>query len=242
MNKRVLFSLVFIFCLITATAHSHATKLSPQKVDDPFSDSKCPSFVILSYGSYIYNAPSKYDVVFWPETNENWIWQCPKSGYTSLGSDFDELTDSHRARIRPFLTKHYSQDDPPMDLETRLLFMEKIYELRERDNSFWSWFYRLMAYWHDKLGKPEVASNYRKKALPLIESLASELDPGVGKIEAAYLAGEYHRRIGHPEEAKKYFSQAKAIRWTNDDGDIQVGNEFFDSLIDDRLALMRQGE
>jgi tetratricopeptide (TPR) repeat protein len=209
-----------------------------KQVDDPFSNSTCPGYDILSYGSYIYNAPSKYDGVYWPATDERWLWLCPKSGYASLGSDFNDLTDAERRRVQEYLSKHYDPKHPPPDALGRLALMEQLYRRRDKDDEFWSWFYRLVAYWNDTLGRTESAQGYRKKALPLLERRAAALPAGLEKIEHLFLAGEYHRRLGNLGLAKEYFRQAIEVRWIDEDGKSQVGHQHFNELIRERRAMM----
>ncbi len=50
-----------------------ATTWASSEKTDPMTGEKVPSHEIMSYGGYIYNWPSKYDLVFWPFTDEKWI-------------------------------------------------------------------------------------------------------------------------------------------------------------------------
>lgn len=230
---------VLLVCLLAVVTSAQATQLTPKQVKDPFSNSTCPGYDILSYGGYIYNAPSKFDGVFWPATDEHWLWLCPTSGYASLGSDFDKLTSGERGRIREYLSGHYDPGKPPADALARLALMEQLYRLRDKDDKFWSWFYRLLAWWNDERGKAESAQAYRRKALPLLETRAAQLPAGVEKIEHSFLAGEYHRRLGNPERARSYFRQALETRWVDKDGATQIGHSYFEKLIEERTALMK---
>lgn len=230
---------VGLFAQVLFIATALATQISPDEVDDPFSDGKCPGQAILSFGSYIYDAPSKFDGVYWPATDSRWLWLCPQSGYASLGSDFEEISASEHEKIAEFLRTSYVRDSPPVEYLDRLTWAEQIYRLRDKDEAFWAYFYRLSAYWHDQETDAAGAMTYRRKALPILERLAESLPPGVDRIQHLFLAGEYHRRLGNTDRAMEYFARARTVEWTDDDGERQVGHEYFNELIAEREPRMR---
>ena len=51
-----------LWLVSTATA----TTWVDGEADDPFSDGKCHTPRVNSYGGYVYAWPSKYDIVYWP--------------------------------------------------------------------------------------------------------------------------------------------------------------------------------
>lgn len=205
---------------------SFATTWTPTTVEDPIGGGECEVHEPASYGSYIYEWPSKFDGVYWPFTDHHWLWQCDDSGYISFGNDFGTLTDGEVARIRDYLNKPTSRSGG--DLER----LESIYRLRDKDERFWAWFYRVKA--AILSGQADQA---RHKALPLLEEVAGNLDPGFELIQIYFVIGDYHRRFGDVESAKKYFAKAQAIEWEDGEGNSQVGSEYINALIDERVAL-----
>jgi len=217
----------------------YATKFKEITVDDPFSNNTCPAAEILSYGSYIYNAASKFDGVFWPATEKSWLWLCPESGYSALGNDFGELSDAEHVAIGEFLAQNYDPKKPPTDPISRLSWMEEIYRLRDKDAKFWAYFYRLQAYWHDREKKPAAAMEYRRMALPLMKQLLRGLPAGQARIQCLFLAGEYSRQLGDVEDARQYFHDADNTVWVDDDGKKQTGHPYFRKLIEGRMQLLQ---
>jgi len=125
--KRIAPTLVAAALSVGICVSAAATQLVPTEIDDPFADAQCDASEVMSYGSYIYSWPSKYDGVYWPFTDELWIWLCESSGYLSFGSDFDSLSDVDRERISEFLTSA-----PPVDfssLDQRLDRLAEIYKI-----------------------------------------------------------------------------------------------------------------
>ena len=87
MKLQNIVSIVFFFC---AANDAWATTWSRILVDDPLLPGrKCRVHAIASWGTYIYEWPSKYDFVFWPVTDEKAIWYCEESGFAAFVDDFD---------------------------------------------------------------------------------------------------------------------------------------------------------
>jgi len=216
---------------LLALAPVNATTWARTEVKDPIAEGNCDAHEPNSYGSYIYHWPSKYDGVYWPYTDADWIWFCPNSGYTSFGNDFDELKEEEKQRIGQYLKKNYSKSERTPSVGWRLKMMEEIYLLRDKDEQFWAWFYRVLAYWNRD--SKATANAYRKKALPLIEKRMKQLENGPEKIQHLYLMGEYNRQLGNFTQARAFFKQAKSLRWKNQDGKKQTGHHYFNQLVED---------
>ena len=65
--------IISLVMLLLLTGIVHATTWKPSEKTDPLTGEKVPAWEIMSYGSYIYKWPSKYDLVFWPLTDEGYI-------------------------------------------------------------------------------------------------------------------------------------------------------------------------
>ncbi len=226
MNRIAIIMLAF---LIAGTVH--ATTWAPSEKTDPLTGEKVSSQNIMSYGGYIYNWPSKYDLVFWPLTDENWICLNPKNGYAAFSNDFENLSDKEKNTLKQWLAKNYNPAQAPKSHKEKLAWLEKVYQQRKMDDDFWCLFYRLMAYIHREDQKKSLA--YVNKAMPLLKKKLETKPRGIEKIEVLFLLGEYCRRLGDPEKAKKYFSQVKTTKYKDKEGKEQVGNPYFTGLIQD---------
>ncbi len=231
-------SLIFVIMISFFSEPLLATTWGPKEKVDPISGDKTTVAVILTYGNYIYDWPSKYDMVFWPLTDENWIWFNPKSGYAAFGDDFEKLSDEEKKTLTDWLAKNYNSAQLPKSHEEKLAWLEKVYSLRQMNDDFWCLFYRLMAYVHGK--DEEKSTAYVKKALPLLLKKLEKNPEGTERIECLYLLGEYHRRIGENEKAKGYFQQAKTAKYKDENGKEQVGHPYILELIQDREKLINK--
>lgn len=216
-----------------------ATTWAPSEKTDPLTGEKVPAQEIMSCGSYIYNWPSKYDLVFWPLTNVKWICLNPKNGYAAFNDDFEELPDAEKKRLANWLSENYNPDNPPQSHKEKLAWLEKVYGQRKMDDDFWCRFYRLMAYVHSEDHKASIA--YVQKAVPLLEKKLKSKPEGIDKLEVLYLLGEYHRRLGNDKKADSFFEEVQNVKYKDEDGQDQVGHPYFVGLVADRRKLMTEG-
>ena len=231
--------LIAAFCAAVAQVPAaHATTWGESKVRDPVSGSDIDVQEPTSWGSYIYSWPGKEDQVFWPMTDDHWLWFNPKSGYGAFGSDFARLEGETLARVQAWLAANYDRTTRPATRSELLAWLEKIYDQRGMDEKFWCFFYRLMAfeYSHDE---PAKSLEYVRKALPLLERQLANGESDYGRIATLYLLGEYHRRLGNLDASRSYFDQAKSAPYKDDEGQTLVGAPYFVKLIEEREALNR---
>lgn len=182
----------------------------------------------------IYDWPSKRDLVFFPHTDERWIWHSPHSDYVSFGNDFDQLNDQEKERIRHYLKQNRLYAGSKISRAQKLAQLEAIYKLRDKDDKFWAWFYRLMSHWHRD--DPKKVRHYANKVLPLLERQLNETDEGIERIKLLYLMGEYRWRLGQKERAKKLFARARKVVWIDQKGRAQNnGLSYINDLIQGRL-------
>ena len=102
-------ALITVMMLLSAllSPDSRATTWGDAELTDPLTGEKVASQQILSYGSYIYDWPSKFDVVFWPLTAEEFICINPKNGYASFNDDFEEVPEDQREGLRKWLAEKF---------------------------------------------------------------------------------------------------------------------------------------
>lgn len=197
---------VFVAALLCiAPLVLHATTWATRQVRDPITNERVKVHEPMSSGSYIYSWPEKSDQVFWPFTDNNWLWFNPKSGYIAFGSDFAELDPTKRAALKAWLSSNFERKAPPQSRRDLLMWAQKVYAVRGMDDDFWCHFFRLMAF--ETRDDPKTSLDYVKKALPLLEKrLPAATDPG-RTLETLYLLGEYNRRLGRDDDANRYLER-----------------------------------
>jgi tetratricopeptide (TPR) repeat protein len=230
------FSFIFLAFMIGGTVH--ATTWAPSEKTDPLTGDKVAARKIMSYGSYIYKWPSKYDLVFWPLTDENWICLNPKNGYAAFNNHFEDISDEEKKTIKQWLEKHYNPAQVPKFHKEKLAWLEKIYQQRKMDDDFWCLFYRLLVYVHRD--DHEKSLVYVNKVIPLLKKKLETKPQGIEKIEVLFLLGEYYRRLGELEKAKEYFDQVKKTKYKDEEGEEQVGHPYFIDLIQNRENLKKE--
>jgi tetratricopeptide (TPR) repeat protein len=181
---------------------------------------------------YIYNWPSKYDLVFWPLTTPNWICFNPKNGYAAFNHDFETLSGEEKMRLTRWLAENYNPSAAPESYTEKLAWLEQLYRQRKKDEDFWCKFYRLMAYVHRE--DLEKSMEYVKKTIPLLEAKLNSNPEGTERIEVLFLLGEYYRRSGELEKSKQFFEQVKISKYKDKEGQERFGHPYFLSLIQDR--------
>ena len=108
---------LFVALATLTSLRAHGTTWIESHVNDPISGARLKVAEPGSSGSYIYDWPGKADQVFWPFTDDNWLWFNRKSGYIAFGDDFANLDSAKRVMLRDWLKTHYKRESP---LQTRL--------------------------------------------------------------------------------------------------------------------------
>lgn len=210
MRGRVTIAVTSAFAL--ATSASAITWDFDATKPDPFAPGNtCKTPALASWGSYVYDWSSKYDLIFSPQDYPMWVWRCPASGYVSFPPDFEKIGDAERPRIATYLaqTKFRPATDV-MNLPDELLqHLEQVYAVRDKDDAFRAFFMRYLA-WQSR-AKP-AADDYRRKAFDLhLKMLQSNTLKGNDLLETLYILGFYAYKFGRVDEAKRYFARMKDV-------------------------------
>ncbi|MCC6920921.1 MAG: hypothetical protein IT548_17120 [Alphaproteobacteria bacterium] len=202
---------------------------------DPFADgSKCQTPELASSGGYVYQWPSKYDLVFSPWDYPQFIWRCDKSGFLSFPSDF-ELKPTEKEAVAAFLKTKGSDPLKGLELIGLARRMEEIYAVRETDDEFKAFMLRYMAW---QLRADPEADAYRRKALGLHKKM---LDGGTlsgfALQETLFILGHYSYRFGDKAAAQAYFDRIKTVEVKDEDtGQTVKGSEYLEGLAAEVLA------
>lgn len=206
-------SLIATLLLVVSTI-SYATTWVTEKVRDPIANARINVSQPASSGGYIYQWPEKSDQVFWPYTDDNWLWFNPKSGYIAFGGDFEEIDSVQRDTLKAWLKANFDRKVLPKSRLELLAWAEKVYAVRGMDDDFWCYFYRLMAY-ETKTGI-DTSLGYVRKAIPLLIKRLELVTKQNQRMETLYLLSEYHRRIGNVADSVTYLDQLTATEVKDD--------------------------
>lgn len=194
MNQKMLTKVAIILLLVSFGV---TTILGTTWADKDFTCPVCKTNnkfgVVASYGTYIYQWPSKYQYLFWPRTDSHVLYSCKKCYLSILMWDFDELPKDKLLAIQEALKtveikgnyKRYT--DIPMS--QRLEVSEKIYLVLQKDDKFWCEFYRMKAYHYDVEKNQAKADEARKKALEIATRMLNDKNLPDAKKELLLISG-----------------------------------------------------
>jgi uncharacterized protein (DUF2225 family) len=189
-----------------------ATTWAPTEVQCPVCHTKNSFNSIMSYGTYIYGWPSKFQNIFWPATDGSSLYTCKHCYLTLFMWDYDKLPASKVEDVRHALQnvtvdpKYVKYTDIPMS--NRLEIAEKVYSVLDKDDQFWSWFYRVQGY-HFALEKnPEQAKAARVKALEYARKLLNDPSNAGKRKEILLTTGAMHHFLGDDPAARNNFQDA----------------------------------
>jgi len=244
--KQIAFSLMM---LAASAGFAFATTWFPEEITCPLCGAKNSFYSIGSYGTYIYQWPSKYQLIFWPKTDGYVLWSCKKCNLTAYMWDFENIPDEKRDSLKAVLRevklsgKYESYSEIPMP--ERLDIAEKVYLVLGRDDHFWCEFYRVKAYHLDALGKKDEATRARKKALSIAEEMLKRKENlGIAK-ELLLIAGAMRYFTGDSKGAVKDFKEAQGLTYAEEgmtEEEITNANEYFDALLAEYIGKIEAKE
>lgn len=161
--------------------------------------------VVMSYGSYIYQWPSKYQFIFWPLTDSHVLYSCKKCYLSLLMWDFNDLPPNKAPEIQNALKSVEIKGDykryTDIPMSKRLEAAEKVYAALQKDGDFWLQFYRVKGYHYAAVKDQAKADEARKKALDLAAQMLNEKDPGSAKKELWLISGAMKHFLGDDKGA-----------------------------------------
>jgi hypothetical protein len=221
----------------------------PQEVECPVCRTKNTFLVPGSWGSYIYEDESKFQLIFWPHTDSAAFHSCKKCRLTAFMGDFAETPKEKHAEILKRLegvrlapvkgkesaTKYY-KDAVYLDIPIteRLLAAQKVYEVLGRDDGFWCHFQRVLGYHFESEKRQAEADEARTRALRLAEKMLADSARAGERKELLYIAGAMRHFLRDDPGALRDFREAQPLKYRNKElGAEQEGNynEFLDDLL-----------
>jgi hypothetical protein len=177
MKKFIRFS-SSLFLISLFAINTLAITWFPKEFECPIDKEKNTFMVIGSYGSYIYSYPSKYQWLFFPQTDSQTYYLCKKCNLATFMWDFDNLPKDKLNEIKmalatvktPAKFKNYYE----VPVSDRLEIMEKVYPILAKTDTWWETFYRIKGYHYSMEGKTEKALESRKKSLDYISKFLKD--------------------------------------------------------------------
>jgi tetratricopeptide (TPR) repeat protein len=202
-----------------APAVASATTWAPEDVACPLCGATNEFQGVMSFGTYVYNWPSKFQLVFWPYTDANVLYSCEDCKLTCFMSDFDDIPAEKHDAFRETLAEVDFGGDyatyVEIPMSARLAAAEKVYAAWGRDDDFWCHFWRVAGYHYEAEGKVEEAAEARRKALEIAETLMAEEKRAGERKEFLAIAGAMRHLTGDDAGALRDFEEALALTYEN---------------------------
>lgn len=202
--------------------------------------------VPASFGTYVYQAPSRFQYVFWPATTELFLYTCRRCHLTTYMQDFAEIPAEKVAPLEAMLEREGSIEGPvvpyfEIPMEMRLAIARAVYDVLERDDEFWCEFNRITGYHLAESGRAREAHEARERALTRAEAFLGNTNTGERK-EALVITASMRFWTGDVPGAKQALDDAEELTYESPDRDSRALDAFLSQLIEDfRTQLMGGG-
>lgn len=212
--------------LVGVTA-ARGTTWAPVKVTCPLCQTANTFQTIMSYGSYIYGWPSKYQFVFWPYTDSNVVYCCRQCGLCSFMGDFTKVPKEKAEDVKKalvgltfeFADGQYNR----AAMSRRLAAAEKVYTVLGRDEYFWCHFYRVLGYHFEgeaegqegetKQRSLAQAKEARRKAVARLEALLRDEGNAPVRKELLLVRGAMRHFLADDQGALTDFEGAAKLTY-----------------------------
>jgi hypothetical protein len=215
----------------------------PKEFECPLDKQKNTFLVVGSYGSYIYAYPSKYQWLFFPQTDSPTYYTCKKCHLTTYMWDFDKLPKEKFADIQKALagvkvSKNFTKYTE-LPVSERLEIMEKVYAVLGKDEDWWESFQRVKGYHYGQEGLLEKAESARKKSLEMIQKELNNEKSEIPKKLLLYISGSMKHFLSDDKGAIEDLQKAAATKYEAKDAkpeELKNAEEGMNERIKDYIA------
>ena len=217
-----------------------ATTWGPIEIECPVCHTKNTFNTWGSYSSYIYGWPSKFQNIYWPATDRSSVYTCKHCYLTLFMWDYKDLPADKVEDVRHVLQnvtlegKYETYTDIPMS--KRLEIAEKVYSVLDKDDNFWSWFYRVQGYHFAHEKNAAQANMARTKALDCARKLLNDPANAGKRKELLVTSGAMHHFLGDDTSAKHDLGDALKITFV----DPKLKKEENDNVNNNLDALLKE--
>jgi hypothetical protein len=232
---------------------------SPAEFECPICKTKNTFMVWDSYGSYIYEWPSKYQLVFWPYTDPQSWYSCKKCKLSIFMSEFTkipteripDLTRTLETAALPAQHERSPQNNPLppyLDIPTsaRLSVAENVYRTLGRiDDNFWDHFYRVLGYHYQAENQKVQAEKARRKSIALTEKLLADQKNNGRRKELLFTLGSMNHFTLEDTRALKAFEEARKLKFESSDLTSEQNrnyDHYLAKLIKEYVEMIKKGQ
>ncbi len=246
MRKTVkIFTTLAFVCILFQSAF--AITWYPKEFTCPIDNEKNTFLVVGSYGSYIYSYPSKYQWLFFPQTDSPTYYLCKKCHLATFMWDFDKLPKDKLPAIRKILAdvklaQNYKKSYTEIDVTERLEIMEKVYTVLDKDEEWWESFYRVKGYHYGKEGKAENAAQARRKSLEIITKFLKDPKNERPKKLLYYISGAMKHFLADDAGALEDLNKALKTKYQDKDATPEEnadGDAGINERVEDYIARIK---
>jgi hypothetical protein len=231
--------------LLPFVSNAFATTWFPKDVTCPVCGTVNQFQVPGSYGSYVYQEPSKLQYVFWPATTDKFLYTCKQCRLTAYMGDFEAVPKEKVDELAKMLESEAKIEGPlvpyfDIPMVARLPIAERVYRIVGRDDNFWCEFRRVQGYHLEAASRADEARAARLKALEIAEKLLKQ--PSSMRKETLVIAASMRKLTGDAEGARRELQEAKALTFESKalGAESSEGlNGYLDSLIEELLQALR---
>ncbi len=220
MNRREFLEFSLSLPLIgTLSKTTFATTWTEKEFTCPLCATKNIFRVIMSYGTYIYSWPSKYQLIYWPVTDSNSVYCC-KTCYLSMFMwDYENLAKDKLPAIKKQLEGVQIQspfsDYAKVPMSQRLEIAEKVYRGLNMPDAFWCRFYRILGYHFAQEKNPAKADESRKQALGVAQKMLGDKEREIPAKELWVITGAMKHFLKDDDGAIADLNQALKVKYQN---------------------------
>ena len=225
-----------------------ATTWAPKEVSCPLCQTKNTFMEVASFGTYIYQWPSRFQFVFWPLTDDNVLYSCKECRLTAFMWDFAEIPKEKLSEIR---TKLNALSLTPLNVEyykvpmsQRLDIAAEVYSVIGQDEVFWCKFYRAKGYHYDAEKRENDAAAARGKALAISQKQLAVKENAEVRKELLLISGAMRYFLNDSSAALADFREAAELSYIDtklDSAQLKSYNAFLSALLKDYIARIEAG-
>jgi hypothetical protein len=230
---------VFVFAITTVEV----------KVVCPICHTENEFLDYASWGSYVYQYPSKFQLVFWPQTWSATVYSCKKCHLSLYMWDFknfpkDKIEATKKVLEGTKLSGEYAKytDIPASE---KLKIAEQVYKGMNRDDDFWCQFYRVLGYHLDHEGKLAEATEARLHAVEIAKRMLRDPANEGRKKELLFISASMNHFTGDDNSALQQLKAAGHLKFHDvkvDEEHAKNYDEYLAKLIQDFIPAIEQGK
>jgi hypothetical protein len=236
--------------LLGLAAPAGATTWADETVTCPLCGAKVDVKAVASFGSYIYNWPSKFQMVFWPFTESEAIYFCGKchlAGLLELPALAADKKEAVRKAIAAVKQAQPAKAYTEIPAAYRLEVAGAVYRALGRDDTFFWTFERIVGYHLAAAGRTTEAKAARQKALDLGHALLVAKGDAPSRKELLLVRGEMEHAVGRAKEdvLKTLAECQKTDVPAGKDVDAEQAKrtaEYLDGIAAELIELVKKGD